>query len=177
MPNFRGRNQVSFAPRSGRARRSTQWLEVELVASSQASIGGVILNSLTTAEKALRPFTIVRTHLSVLLSSDQVAADEFQVAGLGVAVVSDQAAAIGITAVPTPLTDLESDLWLFHQIVSTFSTASANGGSGALWSKEFESKAMRKVEEGQDVIVVSEFSALGDGWTMITGGRVLIKLH
>ena len=40
-----------------------------------------------------------------------------------------------------------------------------------------ESRAMRKVEDGQNVVVVSGLSTVGDGWTMLTAGRMLIKIH
>ena len=40
-----------------------------------------------------------------------------------------------------------------------------------------DSKSMRKVEEGQDLIEVIENSAISNGAQVITYTRVLIKLH
>ena len=51
-------------------RRQTQWLELDPVAFTLTGEGGTVLFVLTTAEKALRPFTIVRTHLAVHIRSD-----------------------------------------------------------------------------------------------------------
>ena len=50
---------------------------------------------------ALRPFTLIRVRGIFTIASDQSAATETQVGALGVAVVSEQAASIGVTAVPT----------------------------------------------------------------------------
>ena len=46
-----------------------------------------------------------------MVESDQSAATELFIGNLGLAVVSDQATAVGVTAVPTPATDRGSDLW------------------------------------------------------------------
>jgi len=138
-----------------------------------------LLYSLTTAEKALRPFTIVRIRIHIGVESDQQVASEAVASAMGVAVVSDQAEAIGITALPTPLTDLSSDLWLAHQFLFTeFTFATASGFIGTNMHREtIDSKAMRKVEDGQDVVVTAESSIIGEGAILTVGGRMLIKLH
>ncbi len=41
--------------------------------------------------------------------------------------------------------------------------------------KEFDSKAMRKVEEGQDIVQVVENEI--NGCTVTISGRMLLKLH
>jgi hypothetical protein len=141
--------------------------------------GGTILASLTAAELAMRPFTVVRSRILVGVTSDQAAVSENQVAGFGIAVVSDQANAIGVTAVPTPITDLASDLWMVHQLLyNTFVFASGVGfADDGLHQYEIDSKAMRKVDIGQDLVVVGERSGAGDGINLFMGGRVLIKVH
>jgi len=160
-------------------RRETRWLNLDATVLVLIAAGGTILYSLTTEEKALRPFTVIRTRLLVQISSDQLAAGENQIGAIGAAVVSDQAVGAGVTAVPTPINDVESDLWFVHQFLfSAMDLASAigfDGNVGRVYS--IDSKAMRKVEDGQDVVVVAEFSTQGDGFTLATGGRVLIKLH
>ena len=97
------------------------------------------------------------------------------------AVVSDQAEAIGVTAVPTPITDMASDLWFVHQLLyNEFTFADATGFEDRGQEQYvIDSKAMRKVEDGEDVVVVGE-SASGagtGGFVMAVGGRVLVKLH
>ncbi len=93
-----------------------------------------------------------------MVTSDQQIATETQIAAFGLCVVSDQALAIGITAVPTPVTDLGSDLWFVHQMTFndfTFaSAASYQSSAGRIY--EIDSKAMRKVNDDQDIVLVFE---------------------
>ena len=167
--------------RGGVARRETQWLDLPEVGFSLPSANsGVILLSLTTAEKALRPFTIVRTRGMWQIESDQSAASELASVALGACVVSDQAEAVGISAVPTPDIDAVSDLWfVYERLYSSFLFASATGfvePTGSMGA--FDSKAMRKVEEGQDVVFVVENGAVtANGAFGRLSGRLLIKLH
>ena len=100
--------------------------------------------------------TIRRTigHLSI--SSDQEAALETPIAAMGMIVVSDAAAAIGITAIPGPLTDASDDGWFVWQ--------SAVVTQGANTSREsrvfpFDSRGMRRIEQGFQVAVVLETGA------------------
>jgi len=162
-------------------RRLTQWLELQPIVAALADGASTLLFSLTTAEKALRPFTIVRTRLLVSLISDQQASSERQAAAVGMAVVSDQAEAIGITAIPTPITDMASDLWLVHQLLyNEFTFADSTGFSeNGQAQYAVDSKAMRKVQDGEDVVVVAESSAAAatGGANIVVGGRVLVKLH
>ena len=162
------------------SRRETRWLNLDPVTATLGTGGtAAITHSLTTEELALRPFTVVRTRGVLHVQSDQTAASEVYNAALGIAVVSAQAEAIGVTAVPTPNADRESDLWfLFEEITGQFLFADATGfieGAGGL-IRHFDSKAMRKVEDGQDIVVVIEnfFSA---GTQVTVSGRMLIKLH
>jgi len=165
--------------RVGSQRRSTSWLDIPIVGTNVAGGGAAILASLTAAELAKRPFTVVRTHLEVLYTSDQTAAQEVQLGAIGMCVVSDQANAIGVTAVPTPSTDLSSDLWFLHQVMmNEFLFATAVGfedPSGRLFS--IDSKAMRKVNDDQDVLIVAENTAASFGATYNIGGRLMIKEH
>jgi len=52
-------------------------------------------------------------------------------------------------------------------------------GSAALRGRQFEleSKAMRKVDVGQDIVLISEGSTIANGATVTWGGRMLVKLH
>ena len=163
-----------------RQSRLTQWLDLPPTVTAFGASGGTIILSLSTAEKALRPFTIVRTRMLIGIVSDQLAAGENQLGALGIAVVSDQASAIGVTAVPTPVTDLSSDLWLLHQFLfNTFSIASAVGyADDGMHQYAVDSKAMRKVQDGEDVVVVGELDgANSSGFSMTIAGRMLVKLH
>ncbi len=143
-----------------------------------AASTAVLTASLNAAALALRPFTVVRTRLDWAVRSDQVAASEIYGLALGFAVVSDQASAIGVTAVPTPFTDQGSDLFfLYEQIFGQIVILSAVGQNEAGQLRQIDSKAMRKVNDDQDVVVVLESNTFEVGQASILGGRMLIKLH
>ncbi len=158
-------------------KRLTSWFEFVPVTATMTAAGGTVIFSLNAAALALRPFTVVRTRFEVWLKSDQAAATEDQVAMLGLAVVSDQAVAVGVTAVPTPGTDMGSDLWFVHQVMYADESALVDKTrSGQRYS--IDSKAMRKVDIGQDLVVVSELgSASGGGCIVTVGGRMLVKVN
>ena len=164
--------------RSRSNRRETQWLALPPTTSTLDNSAAFVL-SLTTAELALRPFTIVRTHLTILQQSDQSAAAELQVGAVGICVVSEAASGVGVTALPTPITELDSDLWLVHAtMVNQFLFADATGFvSPTGLVTRVDSKAMRKVNNDQDVAVLTEGATLGEGMLITMLGRMLIKLH
>ncbi len=159
-------------------RRETLW---GFLSTAETTLGGAptaaVVNSLNAAGLALRPFTVVRVRGVLQVRSDQVASIETYGVDFGMAVVSDQAVAIGVTAVPTPLTDKGSDLWFVYEQMFGTQTGNANTGNVQQvgFSKEFDSRAMRKVEEGQDVIAVVENEI--NGVIVVSSGRFLIKLH
>ncbi len=161
-------------------KRLTSWFEFQPNVTGLSAVGGTILFSLNAAALALRPFTIVRTRFLLGMSSDQAAASERQVGGFGMAVVSDQANAIGVTAVPTPISDMGSDLWFVHQLLYNDFVFGTGVGfeDNVLAQYVIDSKAMRKVDIGQDLVVVAEFSSNGSGGFNITaGGRMLVKVN
>jgi len=100
--------------------RDTLWFQG---ASAQTTIATVstatLVTSLSAGALAFRPFTVVRTRGVLHLRSDQFANSESQSAAYGRCVVSDQAVAIGVTAVPTPITDNGSDLWFVYEMLKT----------------------------------------------------------
>ena len=176
MPRFRSNSHPSQF-RSRGARRETLWLfgvstSITLAAASTA----ILTQSLNAAALALRPFTVIRTIGELLISSDQVAADELQSAAFGLAVVSDQAAATGVAAVPTPTTDRGSDLWfVYQQMMSEWGLVGGQTGNQV----HFDSKAMRKVEDGQDIVMVveSDIAAVTAGLVIGSSWRMLVKTH
>jgi len=167
-------------PLRGSTRRESDWFAVNPSQSTVTAGGGTLIGSLNAAALALRPFTIVRTYLEVLISSDQQIATELYGVGISAAVVSDQALAIGVTAVPTPISDLDSDMFFLHRVMwGAFMFGSAVGIAREGFPYSIDSKAMRKVNGDQDVAVVVESmaSTVGEGSTVTVAGRMLIKTH
>ena len=161
-------------------KRLTSWFSFSPTVTAFSAGGGTIIVSLNAAALALRPFTVVWTRFLLGIESDQISADERQIGGFGCAVVSDQALAIGVTAVPTPITDIGSDLWFVHQLLySSFGFITGVGFEGQMQTMyEVDSKAMRKVDIGQDLVIVGEFaSGISEGFTMVAGGRMLVKVN
>ena len=160
-------------------KRLTSWFEFLPRTDVLTATGGTIIFSLNTAALALRPFTIVRTRFLVSIVSDQLGADEIQIGAYGMAVVSDQAVAVGVTAVPTPITDMGSDLWFVHQMCyNDFQFVSGVGfHSDGAHQYEIDSKAMRKVDIGQDLVVVAEVAGASSGAAFVSGGRMLVKVN
>ena len=170
----------SFRTRSNSApRRKTQWIPltpaIDVIATASTAL---LIGSLNAAALALRPFTIVRTRGFWSINSDQISASEDFDCSFGIAVVTDQAVAIGVTAVPTPVTDIASDSWfMYEQLANRIEFSDATGVRNVGLSSRFDSKAMRKVDFGQDLAIVLETSSASSGVDIWNSLRMLIKLH
>ena len=158
-------------------RRKTSWLGAAAdTATTQLNANTLIIDqSLSAGELARRPFTIVRTRGYIYIQSNQLAAREEVHGALAFAVVSDQAVAAGGAAVPDPITNIDSDMFFVWQAFAFGQMPSSGTPAGVMIP--FDSKAMRKVSDGEDVavIVVNESSAFD--LEFLLKFRQLIKLH
>jgi len=164
----------------GKSRRSTVWLaQKPLIDVAAAADSATFISALDTFGKSLLPFTIVRTHVALRVRSDQLSASESYQMGFGGSVVSDQATTIGITAIPNPISDQNSDLFFIHRLeFGELLLASAVGfeENGAK-TIQIDSKAMRKVGPEEDVVFCMETGSVSGGIIVTTGIRMLVKLH
>jgi len=167
-----------FIRRNGVMRRESSWLFLNASDTGlSAAATAALIGTLNAAALALRPFTVVRTRLNWLCRSDQSAGDEIYIGNIGMSVVSDQAAAVGVTAVPTPATDLGSDMFfLLDQWIGEFNLVGTSAYD-SFASRPIDSKAMRKVNEGQDLAIAVEAGLIGAGVNLAVMGRILVKLH
>ncbi len=159
-------------------RRKTLWIGSSDVTSfTTLALGSAVLaQSLNAAALALRPFTITRTVGLLCVVSDQSASVEIGPFGaMGMAVVSEQAVAIGVTAVPTPITDKGSDLWFQYQFAAAPTGTNLSYGGPNAW--EFDSRGQRKVQDGEDVVIVMENGDAAFGLSFLIQFRMLLKLH
>ena len=166
------------------AARTKMWIGTGVGAENIGGSSKVLSATLSSGALLLRPFTIIRTHLEVDIRSDQVAATETVVGAIGQMVVTDTAAALGVTAVPDPSGisgDPEADWFLWSALeVAFFIDINGTDGIGVDGdiSRRYslDSKAMRKVGPDDDVVTVV-VSELATGFSMVTQGRRLIQLH
>jgi len=63
---------------------------------------------------------------------------------------------------------------LYSQFTFGDSTGFIDGG---LQQYEVDSKAMRKVDIGQDLVIVGELAGPSQGFVMTVGGRILVKVN
>ena len=174
------RRHSGFRQRVIASGRKTFWFAGVEARDTLASASSVAISiSLNAAALSLRPFTIIRTRGFVGVRSDQTAASEDQNWAIGSIVVSDEAVAVGVSAVPTPDAQSASPWFMYERGAERFLFISGVGVDPRMMSTNvvIDSKAMRKVEEGQDVISVVEASALSDGIVITSFFKYLIKLH
>ena len=92
--------------------------------------------------------------------------------------VTDEAAAAGIASVPAPVGEDASDWFVYERLMNRHLITTTGSTSGIL-VREIDSKAMRKVDIGEDLISVVEADpvAFGDGVILRVYTRTLVKLH
>ncbi len=178
MANLRIARRSGLVLRGGRNRRDTLWGGVVFTSNTLVADTPILFGGLSAAGLALRPFTIIRVRMAVNVSSDQSVAVENYAAAIGMAVVSDQALAVGVTAVPTPASEFDSDLWFMYQsFAGRISAVTSTGINDSSPTVNVDSRAMRKVEEGQDLALVVEAFTGSLGCQLGKVGRFLLKLH
>jgi len=148
-------------PRSFRRTRSTPnrtWAGINAAtytnvpAASKVLLGSFTLNNTGIDE------TVLRTVGSISIKSDQAAASEDQIGAFGLYVVSSRALAIGLTAIPGPVTNASEDGWFVWQgFAQTLEFVSAVGVEpGMATTYHFDSKAKRVVGTGMGIAIMVE---------------------
>ncbi len=161
-------------------RRQTLWIGTAMQNAPTAMAASSVLlhSSLNAAALALRPFTIVRNVGFVAVKTDQTANTEVPIGGVGKMVPTDQASAAGVASLPDPSTEVSSDSWLMYQAFACdLLVTSAIGSTPVLKFFPFDSRAMRKVEDGFDVVTVLVNASGTAGLEFVYQNRMLVKLH
>ena len=102
----------------------------------------------------------------------------FQMA-VGVGLVTNEAFAVGATAVPGPISEADWDGWMYHRFVDIHqATATFDGGeANSNFDIEVDTKAMRKWSEGYTLLTVLETVENGTATgTVFFDSRLLVKL-
>ncbi len=143
--------------------RTVSQVALTVPAGTKAIITSFTLNNPGIGE------TVRRTRGVMHMESDQVAAVENQLAAMGAVVISDLALAAGAASIPGPVTDSQDDGWfVWMPMLSSQSVATTFHANAIPWM--FDSKAMRKVEEGFSIAFMVENASL------VFGIRVYIAI-
>ncbi len=154
----RGRPGRAIQPK----RSGTNWARgvfagtpTTLAAGTKSLVASVTLSNAGIGE------TVRRTRGVFSITSDQNSVQEQQVGAFGFIVVTDTALGVGITAIPGPATDRNDDGWFVWESFCQISGATAGGTISLLQPAipqvyHFDSKAMRRVEEGYSIAGVVE---------------------
>ena len=142
----------------GRRRRAGgTWSRLNSAGTGIAASTKVFLSAFTLDNPGINE-TVRRTVGHINFSSDQQGAIETPVAAFGMVVVSDAAAAIGVTAIPGPLVDNDDDGWFVWQGLSIGQGPSSVGHLNSQMFP-FDSHAMRRVEQGFQIALMLETGA------------------
>ncbi len=177
MPrNYAGRSYQS----AGRStRRKTEWISgttdfLDLTASEKK-------RNLSFSQAALVdlvPFTIIRTVGVIVIAADlNFITNQLFVGAFGGCIANDQARAIGVTALPGPFSEAGDDVWFQHQFFGMQIDDRADSDLVNSQTIVIDSKAQRKVEDGQAIQFLTEGGGEADGFDISTMLRILVKLH
>jgi len=172
MPN-RVRSHQRGVARSKRApltwTRSILPIPLLIPAASKVFVLFSLLNNPGIGE------TIRRTRGRFFVESDQGLGVESQVGAFGAMVVTDVAAAAGIAAIPGPVTEANDDGWfLWEAIVQRGIDSNIGPETGFVYN--FDSKAMRRVEEGSQIVFIVENASVTFGFQFSLGISLLTSI-
>ena len=120
--------------------------------------------------------TVTRTRGLIHMQSDQAVASEFQLGAVGMIVVSADALAVGITALPSPGNDINSDGWfVWVPLLSTIKAGTSETDVG--YHTVVDSKAQRVIHEGSVIVVVAENFSATAGLQLAFNFRLLSRFR
>ena len=137
--------------------------KVVLVAVPSATLADVV------------PATIVRTRGAFSIKPGNPGATTTIHGAFGIGLVNEVAGALGVTGIPGPWSECGWGGWLYHRFFNTF--WNFNSASSALYTHieyEIDSKAMRKVETEQRLMLIIE-SGGGNSFDAAVSFRMLMK--
>ena len=168
IPRSAGRGYVRKTVWAGTAEASVTWTVVGVSAK-------VILLSTTPTE----PLTVIRNRALLGVKSDQFAASEVQMGAFGLAVVSTDALNAGAASVPGPMSDPSFGGWMlfepFSQDLKVGSQVGIEPKFGDM--RNADSKAMRKIDDGESLVLVYESGQNSLGVSVFANLRTLSKLY
>ena len=173
------RRQRGFSPGRQALRRKTSWgLGPGGTGATQVTSSGALIVG-AGASATDDGLTLVRTRGSFDMQiADTAGISDAIIGAMGIGIVTAEAFAIGITAVPSPITDDVWDGWLFHQYFGyspglIISTTLVSAG----YRIPVDSKAMRKLDFGDTIFFGLETVETGTVvLNVMANSRLLVKL-
>ena len=148
-------------------------VEVAIPANS-----AVLLGSFAAPDNTVE-LTILRSVGFFSIGSDQSSATETQVGAIGMGIVTDNALAVGITAIPDPVTERDADIWFFYRSFGQrFLFKDATGTQhNDLQTYEFDSKAKRILRDDESIAIVIANAHGTHGLAVLFGIRILTMVR
>ena len=151
---FAGRSHVV------RSKRQVTWIgTADQGYVAVASTAKVLLSSFDPFAVGIIKPTIVRTRGMYSIKPDVFTANLDIVGAWGVAIVSDDAFAVGITAIPGPFSDSNWDGWMAHEFFAVHLEDLGTAVETVFPADvrfNVDSKGMRKVSDNETVVHVAE---------------------
>jgi len=158
-------------------RRKTEWIGA--TSPWQARASGSLNNVIDFDQSqlaALYPFTITRTvGIASLAFDEDFILDQDIFAAWGGVVVQERARAAGVASLPDPIVNIGDDGWFWHQPVCEFIESVGTDRSNI--SYVIDSRAQRKVEDGEAIVFMLRVDATSDAVEQAMMVRILCKLH
>ena len=135
----------------------TNWGRIISTAPDAVAVSSkVLLTSLVLDNPGIAE-VVRRTRGRFVITSDQAVVQEHHLGALGVIVVNDIALAAGAASLPGPVTNRNDEGWLLWEpIVGISSISDGGSGFGQYIGQEFDSKAMRRIEDGFSLALMVE---------------------
>ena len=162
-----------MARQRGGTRMVKDWSGLALTASNIDV--GVNMKALCATFVPSDNRTILCSRGNVMVQLDATAADERVIVALGMIVVNEVAAGVGITALPGPFAQANDD-WFWHGWVNCSSLAEAAVANDALFERlVIDSKVMRKIRVDERIVFMAEVAGSNDqGGTFDLKGGIRI---
>ena len=171
----RGRSFRTFPSRS---RRQTGWqlgpgvLGLASITASSSVIFGAGFEFLRDGLTVVR----IRGNIEINMTAATAGGDGYDGA-FGIGIVSLPAFVAGVVSVPTPVTDVGWEGWMWHQYFSMHSPAAFDAAGENRLIIPIDTKAMRKAGTEEVIMLVGEFvENITSAITVTTDSRMLLKL-
>jgi len=153
-------------------RRRTHWTEIRSTAVTLTATGASLL---TITPSGHEGETLIRTRgiVGLTLSAATAITDGF-FGAFGMAVVSTASATAGVASIPTPLTEAGWDGWFVHRYFDVRASIDRQGPQSV--NLQIDSKAMRKVNEDESIVMVVDLIETGSASLLLFAATRVLSM-